>query len=56
LIKPIKFLKKSAGLVRFYKPKIEKTEKNRKKLSQTEKTEPTRLEQVFVLKNQTETG
>ena len=53
-IKPIKFLKKPAGSVRFYKQKTEKTEPNRtetdKKLeknrakpekpSQTKKTEP----------------
>jgi len=49
-IKPIKFLKKPAGSVRFrfYKQKTKKTKPNRnrqktkKKLSQTEKTEPNR--------------
>ena len=47
-IKPIKILKKSAGSVRFYKPKIKKpnrtqTQKTRKKPSQTEKTELNRF-------------
>jgi hypothetical protein len=57
-------LKKPADSIRFwfYKPKTEKTEsnpnrkkseKNRVKPSQTEKTEPNRFESVFVLKNQT---
>jgi hypothetical protein len=59
-IKPIKILKKLAGSVRFcfYKPKIEKTEpnQNRKKPSQTGKTESNRFEPGFVLKNQTETN
>jgi len=49
LKKLIRILKKSTGLVRFYKPGTEKTKPNlnRKKPSQTEKTEPNR-------KNQTE--
>jgi hypothetical protein len=48
-------LKKLTGLVRFYKPEIEKTEPNpnQKKPSQTEKTEPNRFEPIFVLKNRT---
>ena len=63
--KPIKILKKSASSVRFrfYKPKTEKTEPNQqktepklKKTSQTKKTKPNRFEQVFVLKNRTETS
>ena len=60
-------MKKPAGSVRFwfYKPETEKTElnpnrkkteQNRKKPSQTEKTESSRFEPVFFLKNQTETG
>jgi hypothetical protein len=63
-IKPINFLKKPAGSVRFrfYKQKTEKTEPNQtetdkkpeKKLSQTKKTEPNRFEPVFSLKNRTE--
>jgi len=58
-------LKKPTGSIRFwfYKPETEKTEpnrtqtekKNRKKLSQTEKTERNRFEPVFVLKTRTET-
>jgi Ulp1 family protease len=44
--KPIKFLKKPAGSVRFYKQKTKKTKSNRtetdKKQSQTEKTEQNR--------------
>jgi len=57
-------LKKPAGLVwfRFYKQKTEKTEpeKTRKKTepnrAKTGKTEPSRFEPVFALKNRTETG
>jgi hypothetical protein len=51
-IKPIKILKKLTGSVRFYMPETEKTEPNpnRRKPSQTEKTDPNRFEPVFVLK------
>jgi len=58
-IKLIKILKKPADSVRFrfYKPKTEKTERNRTQTEKTElnrqKTEPNRFELVFVLKNQT---
>jgi len=55
-IKPIKILKKSAGSVRFYKPKIKKTEPNQNPKN-PEKTKPdwkNRAKPVFVLKNQTE--
>jgi hypothetical protein len=51
-------LKKPTGSIRFwfYKPETEKTEpnpeKNRKKPSQNEKTEPNRFEPVFVQKNE----
>jgi hypothetical protein len=51
-------LKKPTGLVwfRFYKPENKKTElkPNRKRQSQTEKTEPNRFEPVFVIKNRIE--
>jgi hypothetical protein len=62
LIKPIKILKKPAGLVRFrfYRQKTKKTNRNPKKPektepkpSQTKKTEPNRFEPVFSLKNRT---
>jgi len=64
-------LKKLTSSVRFYKPEtekikpnpnkknrkkisqIEKTEPNRKKPSQTRKTKPNQFEHVFVLKNRT---
>ena len=61
-------MKKPTGSVQFwfYKPKTKKTkpnpnqEKTRakpgKNRAKTEKTKPNRFEQVFVLKNRTETG
>jgi hypothetical protein len=57
-------LKKPAGLVRFrfYKQKTEKTEpektgkKTESNRAKTRKTEPSRFEPVFALKNRTETG
>jgi hypothetical protein len=53
-------LKKPTGLVSVFKLETEKTEpnpkKNRKKPSQTGKTELNRFEPVFVQKNRTETG
>jgi hypothetical protein len=66
--KPITIVKKPTGSVQFwfYKPKTKKTkpnpnqEKTRakpgKNRAKTEKTKPNRFEQVFVLKNRTETG
>jgi len=51
-------LKKPTGSIQFwfYKPETEKTEpnpeKNRKKPSQNEKTEPNQFEPVFVQKNE----
>ena len=67
-IKPIKFLKKPAGSVRFrfYKQKTEpnrtepekkpekKPSQNRENRAKTGKTEPNRFEPVFALKNRTE--
>jgi hypothetical protein len=55
-IKPIKILKKRAGLVqfRFISLKPKKPNRNWKNPSQTGKTEPNRFEQVFSLKNRTE--
>jgi hypothetical protein len=50
----LKFLKNWTVQFQFYKFETEKTEPNRKKLSQIKKTEPNRFEPVFVLKNQTE--
>jgi len=47
--KPIRILKKPIGSVQFYKSESKKP--NRKKLSQTGKTEPNQFEPVFVLKN-----